>query len=350
MSYPDKAWLHYLSFLCLAIAWGSLYFVILPVTFNLALISISILYVGGHRSLRLLDHEAIPLEEKETISEGDAYKIPFIASISLGLFYIAFKYLDKETVNFILSFYFCLVGILSLTATFAPLISLVLQNPHRYELKFGISFTIAELLSFLLAIVLTTFYFQTKHYMLNNLLGISFSLQALERVSIGSYRIGCIILIGLFFYDIFWVFGTEVMVTVAKSFDAPIKLLFPRVGSLSLSLSLTHISLTLTLSHSLSLSPLTPSQVFPTPDLPAGKFSLLGLGDIVVPGIFLSLLLRYDAVRAQVDPVNAETKAFPKPYFYGGLVGYLFGIVLTVAVMYAFDSAQVILFFPPYAA
>lgn len=28
---------------------------------------------------------------------------------------------------------------------------------------------------------------------------------------------------GLFFYDIFWVFFTPVMVSVAKSFDAPIK-------------------------------------------------------------------------------------------------------------------------------
>ena len=28
---------------------------------------------------------------------------------------------------------------------------------------------------------------------------------------------------GLFFYDVFWVFGTDVMVTVAKNFNAPIK-------------------------------------------------------------------------------------------------------------------------------
>ena len=50
--------------------------------------------------------------------------------------------------------------------------------------------------------------------------------------------------------------------TVAKSFDAPIKLLFPRVESLA-----------------------------------EGKapFSMLGLGDIVVPGIFVALILRYDA-------------------------------------------------------
>jgi hypothetical protein len=32
---------------------------------------------------------------------------------------------------------------------------------------------------------------------------------------------------GLFFYDIFWVFFTPVMVSVAKSFDAPIKVSIP---------------------------------------------------------------------------------------------------------------------------
>lgn len=51
-------------------------------------------------------------------------------------------------------------------------------------------------------------------------------------------------------------------VTVAKSFDAPIKLLFPRAL-----------------------------------DLAAAKapFSMLGLGDIVIPGIFVAIVLRYDA-------------------------------------------------------
>lgn len=50
-------------------------------------------------------------------------------------------------------------------------------------------------------------------------------------------------------YDIFWVFGTDVMVTVAKSFDAPVKLLWPK----ALFDEHTH-------------------------------FSMLGLGDIVIPG------------------------------------------------------------------
>jgi minor histocompatibility antigen H13 len=34
---------------------------------------------------------------------------------------------------------------------------------------------------------------------------------------------GYILLAGLFFYDIFFVFGTNVMVTVAVSMDVPIK-------------------------------------------------------------------------------------------------------------------------------
>ena len=62
------------------------------------------------------------------------------------------------------------------------------------------------------------------------LLACSSLLQGLEKVSIGSYKIGAGLLTGLFFYDIFWVFGTDVMITVAKSFDGPIKILFPRVS------------------------------------------------------------------------------------------------------------------------
>ena len=49
----------------------------------------------------------------------------------------------------------------------------------------------------------------------------------------------------------------------AKSFDAPIKLLFPRAIT----------------------------------DPEASRpFSMLGLGDIVIPGIFVALLLRYDVL------------------------------------------------------
>lgn len=71
----------------------------------------------------------------------------------------------------------------------------------------------------------------------------------------------------LFFYDIFFVFGTDVMLTVAKGIDAPIKLQFPKDFSGE-----------------------------------TNKFAILGLGDIVIPGVFVSLCLRYDFLKS----INAK--------------------------------------------
>ena len=73
-------------------------------------------------------------------------------------------------------------------------------------------------------------YIMKKHWLANDLLGMAFAINGVELLHLNNVVTGCILLGGLFFYDIFWVFGTDVMVTVAKSFEAPIKLVFPQVG------------------------------------------------------------------------------------------------------------------------
>ena len=65
---------------------------------------------------------------------------------------------------------------------------------------------------------------------------------------------GSLVLAGLFFYDITMVFYTPLMVTVATSLDVPIKLVFPGPG----------------------------------------RGSMLGLGDVVLPGIMIAIALRFD--------------------------------------------------------
>jgi len=138
-------------------------------------------------------------------------------------------------------------------------------------------------------------------------------------VFLGNFKNGFGMLIGLFFYDIFFVFGTDVMLTVAKSIDAPIKLLFPTDYSTD----------------------------------PA-KFSLLGLGDIVIPGIFMAMCLRYDILRSlNVKAVNRLAESgdpaevvrmlrkaaanAPRPYFHGCVIGYMIAIIVTVVVMFVFE-------------
>ena len=123
-------------------------------------------------------------------------------------------------------------------------------------------FNTHDLLCLGLCSTVGVWYIMKKHWLANDLLGMAFAINGVELLHLNNVVTGCILLGGLFFYDIFWVFGTDVMVTVAKSFEAPIKLVFP--------------------------------QDLLENGLNSSNFAMLGLGDIVIPGIFIALLLRYD--------------------------------------------------------
>ena len=74
---------------------------------------------------------------------------------------------------------------------------------------------------------------------------------------------------------------------------------------------------------------------------------MLGLGDIVVPGTFVSLALRYDHFR--------YTKALPaggftKPYFNASLVAYVTGLAIAMTIMQVFHAAQPALLYLRYAS
>lgn len=185
-----------------------------------------------------------------------------------------------------------------------------------------------------------------KHWLSNNALGLAFSVTGVEHLSLGAVSTGVILLSGLFVYDIFWVFCTPVMVTVAKAFDAPIKLLFPRFGGGPIAAKLAAAAAGATAGGK-ALSP----------------FSMLGLGDIVIPGVFVALLLRFDclperqqkfrggakagAARATTrssSSASGEKKKFlsscPYPYFAASFFGYVLGLGTTIVVMNVFDAAQ----------
>jgi len=64
---------------------------------------------------------------------------------------------------------------------------------------------------------------------------------------------------------------------------------------------------------------------------------MLGLGDIVIPGIFVALCLKYDFDRRLKDFKNChEVKT---PLFNWCFVGYIFGMVVTYGVMIYFKAA-----------
>lgn len=147
-----------------------------------------------------------------------------------------------------------------------------------------------------------------RHWITNNLLGMAFSIFGIEFLHLASFKAGVILLSGLFIYDVFWVFATDVMTTVAKSIDAPILLMFPQ-------------------------------DLLRNGWLGASKHGMLGLGDIVIPGIFVALLYRFDHYVGTPAAKNAKGA---KSRFYCWMVvfAYAFGLLITMGVMHYFKAAQ----------
>ncbi|KAJ6625663.1 peptidase A22B, signal peptide peptidase [Mycena sp. CBHHK59/15] len=287
----------------------------------LGLATVSI-YVGAHGSLPSPKNADGTRDEDEEVPERmsseDAWLFPVIGSVTLLGMYAVVKYCGPEWINWLLGWYFALAGVGSVWKSSIAL-ARFLVGDARWKGFDTVSVAVHKGAAEVLAVscrtpsllllpaaavpsALYTFSAATrKSVLLTDVLSLSFAHNALALLKIDSFKTGCILLSGLFLYDVWWVFGTEVMVKVATSLDVPIKLLWPKSMAFS----------------------------------DARGYTMLGLGDVVVPGIFVALALRYDYHRA-----GDCAGRFGKTYFYATLVGYVGGLATTMSVMHIFGAAQ----------
>lgn len=284
---------------------------------SLLIMALFPIFIGSYRSVsshkESKDKSAKTGESPETMTQKDAMMFPVIASCALFGLYIFFQIFSKESINMLLTFYFFILGIFALSHMMSPVI-LRLIPAALPKIPFHLKFTQGEgesleavidyefnthdLVCLALSSCVGVWYIMEKHWLANDLLGLAFAVNGVEMLHLNNVVTGCILLGGLFFYDIFWVFGTDVMVTVAKSFEAPIKLVFP--------------------------------QDLLENGLEAKNFAMLGLGDIVIPGIFIALLLRYDHSLGRQSHF----------YFYATFLAYIGGLATTIFVMHVYKHAQ----------
>ena len=297
---------------------------------SLLIMALVPIVIGSFRSVKshkeMKENSFKTGEKPETMTQKDAAMFPLIASCALFGLYIFFQVFSKEHVNLLLSTYFFVLGIFALTHTISPLFNKLIpknllgSNTYHFEFTsiskkedkkdakeeeqevkeeiMAYDFTPPDIVALAASACVGVWYFMHKHWLANNLFGLAFAINGVELLHLNKVATGCILLGGLFFYDIFWVFGTNVMVTVAKSFEAPIKLVFP--------------------------------QDLLENGLAAKNMAMLGLGDIVIPGIFVALLLRYDC----------SLKRNSYFYFYTTFLAYIAGLVMTIVVMHFYKHAQ----------
>ena len=189
-----------------------------------------------------------------------------------------------------------------------------------------------DVVCFALSAATTYWYMTSQLWMLNNLLACVFAVHVLQSYLIDSFKNGMLLLVLLFAYDAYWVFNTEVMTAVAQSLQLPVKLLFPREPAVLRGAG-------------------------------GGSFTLLGLGDVILPGVFVVLMLRYEFVgefvarREKRERGEEESKRDPaaeledmavtckKGFFYSALFGYFTGLLLTLIGFFVFQKGQPALFY-----
>lgn len=119
--------------------------------------------------------------------------------------------------------------------------------------------TLLEFITMAISAYFVYLYVSTKFWLANNVIAIFFAIYAIENWLVGHFKYIFLIFLGLICYDVYFVFHSDVMMTVAKGFELPLKLLFP---------------------------------------LSSKQYAMIGLGDIIIPGLFCSMCLRCDLITA----------------------------------------------------
>merc|ERR1711953_202895 len=149
-------------------------------------------------------------------------------------------------------------------------------------------------------------------WILQDFLGIMFSINMLKVLRLPSLKICTILLCALFFYDIFFVFITPLFMEGGKRVMEEVATGHSSDEQLPMVLRVPHLSR-------------DPSRV-----CYVHTYSLLGFGDILVPGLLLSYAHSYDLM--------AGIKY--KLYWTITTVAYILGLVATFISLFLMNSAQ----------
>lgn len=144
------------------------------------------------------------------------------------------------------------------------------------------------------------------NWLVLNAVSINLAVSGIRQLNVPTFKLAYILLAGLFIYDVTFVFKSLMMVEAATKLNVPIKLLIPR-------------------------------------GISDGKIqmSILGLGDIVVPGAFIRLANQYDYFKHYRNGDSFQIgRPVKRTYFITSMIAYTAGLLSTIVAMYTFKAGQ----------
>lgn len=259
-----------------------------------------------------------PPAEESSLKVSPLLVTLFVTCMSgmLILLYYFFQYL----VYFIIGM-FAIASVTSLIGVLEPLVERIpigtTKIPRRLIPCYTGTIQIRHVVLVIFSVGVTTAWLVFRNmpwsWALQDVLGVAFSLNMLRTLRLPNLMICCVLLVMLFFYDIFFVFvtpfltmkGESVMVEVARGVadtheQLPMVLRIPHLSSEPLSVCYS-------------------------------QFSLLGFGDILVPGLLVSYCHAFDLLHH-----SKPTRL----YYIVSLCCYGIGLLVTFVALYLMDTAQ----------
>jgi signal peptide peptidase-like protein 3 len=272
-------------------------------------------------------------EASITLDSSQALMIPIASSCSLLLMF----YLFASMSQFIMGFT-AVASASSLAFCMAPYVTYMnsqmgLLDPIIVNRGCCGSFSRTQGLLVVVSCVVVAAWLVTGHWLLNNVLGISICIAFVSHVRLPNIKICALLLLCLFVYDIFWVFfseqffGSNVMVSVAtQQASNPIH-------TVASSLNLQGLSQAITKKLELPVKLVFPRNLLGG-WIPSGsggtEFLMLGLGDMAIPGMLLTLVLCFDHRKGR-EHENEGSFSRGNQYIRYAVCGYSIGLITALA-------------------
>ncbi|KAH9419905.1 Signal peptide peptidase-like 3 [Dermatophagoides pteronyssinus] len=271
----------------------------------------------------------------QTLDTMQALCLPLGASISLLVMFFFF-----DSMQMLFAICTAIIAAIALAFLLLPMCQYIMKPcTEKKKISLGMCgrFTPAELVSFSLSVTIVCIWVLTGHWLLMDAMGMGLCVAFIAFVRLPSLKVSTLLLTGLLIYDVFWVFfssyifSSNVMVRVAtKTAENPVNFVSKRFH--------------LNSGRDVPKLSLPGKLIFPSLQN-SGHFSMLGLGDIVMPGLLLCFVLRYDAYKRTL--LNSADAGVPPPkhlnrftYFHCSLIGYFFGLLTATVSSEVFKAAQ----------
>ncbi|GIY83587.1 signal peptide peptidase-like 2B [Caerostris darwini] len=304
----------------------------LLVIWVIAMITISIgSYWSGHIRFAIFCKEmsSLPGGERElpnkpcvrvnTIEDSSlnvsAYAVGVFV-LCMGLMLVLLYFLYDYLVYFIISL-FVLASILSVHSCLEPLVLKIKGSFCKSDFRCGssschIDFRQVLLVAFAIAVSVFWVIVRKEKYawILQDFLGVAFCIHMLKSIRLPSLKICFVLLVLLFFYDIFFVFVTPYFTVKGESVMEEVATGGSSAEMLPMVLRVSHFG----------FDPLAVCYK---------QFSILGFGDILVPGLLISYCHGFDLVTSK-----------KRIYFLTTVAMYGIGLLVTFMALFLMSTAQ----------